>query len=89
MVIQLHLSSVSDNDLFHIHPKDNVVVALGHFEPNSTIEGGHIVIRQSILAGHKIATETIHQGAFIRKARHDPASHPETSSPVNTCTPTM
>ncbi len=50
-----------------LHPSDNVIVALRNIEPNSIIEPDSIIVQQHIPAGHKIATETIHQGAFIRK----------------------
>ena len=50
-----------------LHPSDNVVVAVRHIEPNSTIDAGHVVVQKGIPSGHKIATETIHRGAFIRK----------------------
>lgn len=56
-----------ESGIIRLHPNDNVVVALRGIEPNSTIEAGQIFIQQGIPAGHKISTEWIHKGAFIRK----------------------
>ena len=50
-----------------LNPDDNVIVALSPFNPDTTIKHEKIVVRESIPAGHKIATAEIPRGSLIRK----------------------
>lgn len=50
-----------------LNPDDNVVVALGPFNPDTTVKHENMVVCDSIPAGHKIATSAIPRGGFIHK----------------------
>jgi len=50
-----------------LHPKDNVIVALSDLEPGYELAREGVVCRNSIAAGHKVATEAILQGKAVRK----------------------
>ena len=58
--------------LIHIHPDDNVVVAIDALEAGDTVEvsGRRLVLRADVPAGHKIALKPIGEGEAVVKYGH-------------------
>ena len=58
--------------LIHIHPDDNVVVAIDALEAGDTVEvsGRRLVLRADVPAGHKIALRPIEEGEAVVKYGH-------------------
>src|SRR5690625_5353071 len=58
--------------LIHIHPNDNVVVAIDALEAGDTVEvsGRRLVLRADVPAGHKIALKPIGEGEAVVKYGH-------------------
>src|SRR5690625_3904779 len=58
--------------LIHIHPDDNVVVAIDALEAGDTVEvwGRRLVLGSDVPAGHKIALKPIGEGEAVVKCGH-------------------
>lgn len=56
-------------ELIHIHPNDNVAVAISTLEPGVTvsIDGATVTLAETIPAGHKVALSALDEGADIIK----------------------
>ena len=56
-------------DVLHLHPADDVAVALAALEPGARLEaaGRQVVVREAIPRGHKFALRPIAAGETVRK----------------------
>jgi len=67
--VLLDIASIptAENSAIHLHPADNIAVARVPISAGATlvVDGVHLVARDAIAAGHKVAVKTIQAGETV------------------------
>ena len=67
MLLDIASIPTAENSAIHLHPADNIAVARVPISAGATlvVDGVHLVARDAIAAGHKVAVKTIQAGETV------------------------